>query len=101
MFVSDGEIIRANKTLADLCRFADAKDMIGIKSTFLYQDEANYKAFSALVIPKLISDELVELEWQVSCGRHRRPFWVHTLRRDGGRAQPRLCDRLDGWRKWK
>ena len=65
MFVSDGKIIRANKTLADLCRFADVKDMIGIKSTFLYQDEADYKAFSALVIPKLMSDELVDLEWKV------------------------------------
>ncbi len=65
MFVSDGKIIRANKTLADLCRFNDVKDMIGIKSTFLYRDEADYKAFSELVIPKLISDELVDLEWQV------------------------------------
>lgn len=66
MFVSDGKIIRANKTLADLCRFGDVKDMIGIKSTFLYRDEADYSAFSAAVIPKLISDELVELEWRVN-----------------------------------
>jgi PAS domain S-box-containing protein len=66
MFVSDGKIIRANKTLAELCRFNDVKDMIGIKSTFLYQDETDYKAFSAQVIPKLISDELVELEWRVN-----------------------------------
>jgi PAS domain S-box-containing protein len=67
MFVSDGKIIRANKTLADLCRFKDVQDMIGIKSTFLYQDEADYQAFSAVVIPKLIADELVDVEWRVNC----------------------------------
>lgn len=65
MFVSDGQIIRANKALADLCHFNDVKDMIGTKSTFLYRDEADYQAFSSLVIPKLIADELVDLEWQV------------------------------------
>ncbi len=66
MFVSDGKIIRANKTLADLCRFADVKDMIGTKSTFLYQDDADYQAFSAQVIPQLIADELVDVEWRVN-----------------------------------
>lgn len=66
MFVSDGKIIRANKTLADLCGFADVKDMIGIQSTFLYQDETDYQAFAAVVVPKLISDELVDLEWHVN-----------------------------------
>ncbi|MFZ6751373.1 PAS domain-containing sensor histidine kinase [Undibacterium sp. Ren11W] len=65
MFVSDGNIIRANKTLAELCHFSDAKAMIGIKSTFLYQDDADYRAFAALVVPKLIADEAVELEWLV------------------------------------
>ncbi|WP_295747898.1 PAS domain-containing protein [Undibacterium sp.] len=65
MFVSDGTIIRANKTLAELCHFPDAKAMIGMKSTFLYQNEADYRAFAALVVPKLIADEAVELEWLV------------------------------------
>jgi PAS domain S-box-containing protein len=66
MFVSDGVIIRANKALASLCGFNNVKDMIGIKSTFLYRDDADYKSFSAKVIPKLVSDELVDLEWRVN-----------------------------------
>ena len=65
MFVSDGVIIRANKTLANLCRFNDVKEMIGIKSTFLYQDAADYQAFSKQVIPKLILDEPIDVEWRV------------------------------------
>lgn len=55
-----------NVFLYQFQRFADVKDMIGIKSTFLYQDEADYQAFSAAVVPKLISDELVDLEWRVN-----------------------------------
>lgn len=83
MFVSDGRIVRANKTLAELCGFPDAKVMIGIASTFLYQDEADYRAFGALAIPKLIADEPVELEWLV-----RRIDGSSFLARVAGRALP-------------
>lgn len=83
MFVSDGTIIRANKTLAELCNFPDAKAMIGIKSTFLYQDEADYRAFSALAGPKLIADEALELEWLVK-RIDGKPF----MARIAGRALP-------------
>ncbi|MDO8651043.1 MAG: PAS domain-containing protein [Undibacterium sp.] len=83
MFVSDGNIVRANKTLAELCNFSDAKAMIGIKSTFLYQDEADYRAFTALVIPKLLADESVELEWLV-----KRIDGSSFMARIAGRALP-------------
>ncbi|MDO8179583.1 MAG: PAS domain-containing protein [Undibacterium sp.] len=83
MFVSNGEIIRANKALADLCRFNDVKEMIGIKSTFLYQDEADYQAFATKVIPQLIADELVELEWRV-----KRIDGSTFLARIAGKALP-------------
>ncbi|CAN5785294.1 hypothetical protein BH11PSE12_BH11PSE12_22010 [soil metagenome] len=83
MFVSDGNILRANKTLAELCRFPDAQAMIGIKSTFLYQNEADYRAFGALVIPKLMADELVELEWLV-----KRIDGSSFMARIAGRALP-------------
>ena len=74
MFVSDGIIIRANKTLANLCRFNDVKEMLGIKTTFLYQDEADYQAFSKQVIPKLISNEPVDLEWRLKRSDHSSFF---------------------------
>ncbi|MFZ6871677.1 PAS domain-containing protein [Undibacterium sp. Di27W] len=65
MFVSDGLIVRANKALAELCRFPDAQAMIGVQTTFLYQGPEDYQAFSAQVVPGLQADELVELEWQL------------------------------------
>jgi len=65
MFVSDGLIVRANKALAELCRFPDAQAMIGVKTTFLYQGPEDYKNFSDQVVPGLQADELVELEWQL------------------------------------
>ena len=83
MFVSDGNIVRANKTLAELCGFPGAKAMIGIQSTFLYQDEADYSAFGALAIPKLIADEPVELEWLV-----KRIDGSSFMARIAGRALP-------------
>lgn len=83
MFVSDGEIIRANQALADLCRFQDVKQMIGIKSTFLYQDEADYRAFAAQVVPLLIADQLVELDWHL-----KRIDGSSFLARVAGKALP-------------
>ncbi len=65
MFVSDGVIVRANKALAELCRFPDAGAMIGVKTTFLYQGPDDYAAFSEKVVPGLQADELVELEWKL------------------------------------
>ncbi|MFZ6816120.1 PAS domain-containing protein [Undibacterium sp. Rencai35W] len=83
MFVSDGVIIRANKVLADLCRFDDVQAMIGKKTTFLYADENDYHAFGAQVIPQLQRDEPVEIEWQV-----KRISGEPFLARIAGRALP-------------
>lgn len=83
MFVSDGVIVRANKALAELCRFPDAQAMIGVKTTFLYQGPEDYQAFSARVVPGLQADELVELEWQL-----RRFNGESFTGRVAGRALP-------------
>ena len=39
--------------------------MIGVKTAFLYRHMADQEAFRKAIIPKLIADELVELEWQL------------------------------------
>lgn len=84
MFVSDGVVVRANKALAELCRFPDAKAMIGVKTTFLYQDSEDYQAFSEQVVPRLLADELVELEWKL-----RRRNGESFIGRVAGRALPK------------
>lgn len=83
MFVSDGNIIRANQVLAELCHFPNARAMIGLKTTFLYQDQEDYQAFGAQVIPKLLADEPVELEWRL-----RRADGASFMARVAGRALP-------------
>jgi PAS domain S-box-containing protein len=83
MFVSNGVIIRANEALADLCRFPDAKSMIGVKTTFLYHNDEDYRAFGQAVIPRLEADELVELEWYL-----RRANGESFMARVAGRALP-------------
>lgn len=83
MFAADGVIIRANKALAELCGFADARAMIGINTNFLCQDEDDYKAFSAVTAPMLQADEAVDLEWQV-----RRVSGEAFMARIAGRALP-------------
>jgi PAS domain S-box-containing protein len=83
MFVSNGVIVRANNALAELCRFPHARAMIGAKTSFLYQDEADYHAFSFSVTPVLLADELVEIEWQL-----RRADGQAFLARVVGRALP-------------
>ncbi|MBC3862024.1 PAS domain-containing sensor histidine kinase [Undibacterium jejuense] len=65
MFVSNDVIVRANQALAELCRFPDAQSMIGVKTSFLYQHLDDYEAFGDAVIPKLLADELVEIEWRL------------------------------------
>lgn len=93
MFVNHGVIVRANATLAELCHFPDAQTMIGKRTTFLYQDEDDYTAFSQRVIPLLTADKLVELEWRL-----RRidgsPFTARVV----GRALPSgTYDRSTVW----
>lgn len=83
MFVSDGVIVRANKALAELCGFPDPQVMIGVRTTFLYQDQVDYLAFGVRVIPALQNDELVELEWRL-----RRISGESFMARVAGRALP-------------
>ena len=83
MFVSDGNIIRANQVLAELCHFPDARAMIGLKTSFLYQDQEDYQAFGAQAIPRLLADEPVELEWRL-----RRADGASFMARVAGRALP-------------
>ncbi|MFZ6654928.1 PAS domain-containing protein [Undibacterium sp. TJN19] len=83
MFVSDGIIVRANKALAELCRFPDAQSMIGVKTTFLYRGLDDYHKFNAQVTPSLQADELVELEWHL-----RRFNGDLFMGRVAGRALP-------------
>ncbi len=83
MFVSDGVIVRANKALAELCRFPNAQAMIGVKTSFLYQGLDDYEAFAAKVAPGLQADELVGLEWQL-----RRFNGESFTGRVAGRALP-------------
>ncbi|MFZ6757699.1 PAS domain-containing protein [Undibacterium sp. Ji50W] len=83
MFVSDGVIVRANKALAELCRFHDVQAMIGQQTAFLYQNQADYEAFSKQVIPGLLADELVELEWPLR--RHNGEAFIGRI---AGRALP-------------
>ena len=83
MFVSDGVIVRANKALAELCHFPDAAMMIGVQTTFLYQDMDDYRAFGQQVIPLLLKDELVELEWRLRRATGE-PFTARVV----GRALP-------------
>ena len=83
MFVSDGVIILANQALAELCNFPDAQAMIGVKTSFLYCGEDDYQAFGQRVIPQLIADERVELEWTV-----KRITGETFLARIAGRALP-------------
>ena len=65
MFVCDDVIVRANQALAELCHFHNAQSMIGVKTAFLYRHMADQEAFRKAIIPKLIADELIELEWQL------------------------------------
>ena len=83
MFVSDGVIVRANKALAELCRFPDVQAMIGVKTTFLYQGPEDYSAFGERVTMSLQADEPVELEWQL-----RRFNGESFIGRVAGRALP-------------
>ncbi|MES2106062.1 MAG: PAS domain-containing protein [Pseudomonadota bacterium] len=83
MFASDGVIVRANKTLAELCGFEDAQAMIGVRTSFLYRDADDYKAFSAIAAPMLSADEAVDLEWQV-----RRISGEPFMARIAGRSLP-------------
>ncbi|HTD05999.1 PAS domain-containing protein, partial [Undibacterium sp.] len=83
MFASDGVIVRANKALAELCGFADAQAMIGVRTSFLYQDADDYKAFTAVAAPMLSADEAVDLEWRV-----RRINGEPFMARIAGRSLP-------------
>lgn len=83
MFVSDGVIVRANKALAELCRFPDPRAMIGVETTFLYQGREDYQAFGERVTPGLLADEPVELEWEL-----RRFNGERFIGRVAGRALP-------------
>ena len=65
MFVCNDVIVRANQALAELCRFRDAQSMIGVKTSFLYEHLDDYDDFGKAVIPKLVADELIELEWRL------------------------------------
>ncbi|WP_188568633.1 PAS domain-containing protein [Undibacterium terreum] len=83
MFATEGVIVRANSALAELCGFASAQAMIGVQTNFLCQDADDYKAFSALVAPKLLADEAVDVEWKV-----KRVTGESFIARIAGRALP-------------
>ncbi|MFZ6645645.1 PAS domain-containing sensor histidine kinase [Undibacterium sp. TJN25] len=83
MFAVEGVIVRANKTLAELCGFASPQAMIGVQSNFLCLNEDDYRAFSAIVSPLLQADEPVDIEWKV-----RRITGEIFTARLAGRALP-------------
>ena len=80
MFVCNDVIVRANQALAELCRFHNAQSMIGVKTSFLYQHLEDFEEFGKAVIPKLVADELVELEWRLH-RVDREPFMARVAGR--------------------
>jgi PAS domain S-box-containing protein len=74
LYSGNGRVLRTNPAMAVLLgRTQDS--MVGADSAFLFQSTEDYRAFGALVGPKLAAGEGVHQEWQVARG-DGTTFWA-------------------------
>jgi PAS domain S-box-containing protein len=83
LFTSDGVVVRANQEVAKLFGYIDADAMIGINTSSLYPSPDDYAAFGDVVMPNLVTNQPVDIEWTL-CRRSGEFFPA----RIAGRALP-------------